>query len=555
MNETTLKKALRKGERVTLECKKAMAEVPRSLWETYSAFANTLGGLILLGVDEHRNETNVAKRYEIVGVTDAQKILTVFWNTINSDKVNVNILTDSDVEVINISGKQIVCIHVPMADWRAKPIYLNGNVYKGTFRRNHEGDYHCTKEEVTAMYRDASRISQDQKVMTGKDVSAFCMDTVHSYRNLFNIVHRNHVWTKLDDETFLFKLGAIDYDDEHRRLHPTAAGLLMFGYENELMQEYPQYFLDYQEHKNPSIRWTDRKISSSGDWSGNLFDFFFSIADKLTADLPHPFKLDGMLRVDDTPLHKAVREALLNTLVNADYYGRRGVVVTKSREGFTFSNPGDFRISMNEAISGGVSDPRNAIVFKMFNLVDLGERAGSGLPTIYNGWEEAYGERPTLSESHDPDRVTLTLHCDNIDHVTFETDDKRAENDRTADKSVVNNNIGGKSAVKIQNTDDKRTINSSMDDKADDKRTINSSMDDKADDKRTINSSMDDKADDKRSQIVTYIKEHGQANVSSLSAALGVSTSQTKRYVYQLVSEGKIVPHGANRNRTYSLRG
>lgn len=242
---------------------------------------------------------------------------------------------------------------------------------------------------------DASRISQDQKVMTGKDVSAFCMDTVHSYRNLFNIVHRNHVWTKLDDETFLFKLGAIDYDDEHRRLHPTAAGLLMFGYENELMQEYPQYFLDYQEHKNPSIRWTDRKISSSGDWSGNLFDFFFSIADKLTADLPRPFKLDGMLRVDDTPLHKAVREALLNTLVNADYYGRRGVVVTKSREGFTFSNPGDFRISMNEAISGGVSDPRNAIVFKMFNLVDLGERAGSGLPTII-----MVGKKHTVNAQH-----------------------------------------------------------------------------------------------------------------------------------------------------------
>ena len=119
----------------------------------------------------------------------------------------------------------------------------------------------------------------------------------------------------------------------------------------------------------------------------------------------------------------------------------------------------------------------------------------------------------------------------------FVTDDKRAENDRTADKSAVDNNIGGKSAVKIQNTDDQRTINSSMDDKADDKRTIN------------------DNKDDKRSQIVTYIKEHGQANVSSLSAALGVSTSQTKRYVYQLVSEGKIVPHGANRNRTYSFRG
>ena len=539
----------KEGNRV--EAKKAGGGIPGSMWETYSSFANTDGGIIVLGVEEMNDGRLVP-----VGVKDPDKMVKEIWNAVNNpQKVSINILMNKDVHIEEVEEKRIIIVEVPRADRSIRPVYVGQNPLSGSYRRNGEGDYHCTKEEVTAMYRDASRISQDQKVMTGKDVSAFCMDTVHSYRNLFNIVHRNHVWTKLDDETFLFKLGAIDYDDEHRRLHPTAAGLLMFGYENELMQEYPQYFLDYQEHKNPSIRWTDRKISSSGDWSGNLFDFFFSIADKLTADLPHPFKLDGMLRVDDTPLHKAVREALLNTLVNADYYGRRGVVVTKSREGFTFSNPGDFRISMNEAISGGVSDPRNAIVFKMFNLVDLGERAGSGLPTIYNGWEEAYGERPTLSESHDPDRVTLTLHCDNIDHVTFETDDKRAENDRTADKSVVNNNIGGKSAVKIQNTDDKRTINSSMDDKADDKRTINSSIDDKADDKRTINSSKDDKADDKRSQIVTYIKEHGQANVSSLSAALGVSTSQTKRYVYQLVSEGKIVPHGANRNRTYSLRG
>jgi len=97
MNENTIREALKKGERVTLECKKAMVEVPKSLWETYSAFANTIGGLILLGVEEHKNETDVAKRYEIVGVKDAQKILADFWNTINSDKVNANILTDSDV--------------------------------------------------------------------------------------------------------------------------------------------------------------------------------------------------------------------------------------------------------------------------------------------------------------------------------------------------------------------------------------------------------------------------------------------------------------------------
>lgn len=37
-----------KGERVTLECKKAQHSVPNSLWNTNSAFANTYGGTILL---------------------------------------------------------------------------------------------------------------------------------------------------------------------------------------------------------------------------------------------------------------------------------------------------------------------------------------------------------------------------------------------------------------------------------------------------------------------------------------------------------------------------
>lgn len=509
----------KEGNRI--EAKKAAGGIPGSMWETYSSFANTDGGIILLGVEEKKDGTLVP-----IGVEDPDKTVKEIWNAVNNpQKMSINILMNKDVRVEEVDGVSIIVVEVPRADRSIRPVYVGQNPMSGSYRRNGEGDYHCTKEEVTAMYRDASHISQDQKVMTGKDMSAFCMDTVHSYRNLFNIVHRNHVWTKLDDETFLFKLGAIDYDDVHRKLHPTAAGLLMFGYENELMQEYPQYFLDFQEHKDPSIRWTDRKISSSGDWSGNLFDFFFSIADKLTADLPRPFKLDGMLRVDDTPLHKAVREALLNTLVNADYYGRRGVVVTKSREGYTFSNPGDFRISMNEAISGGVSDPRNAVVFKMFNLVDLGERAGSGLPTIYSGWEEAYGKRPTLSESHNPDRVTLTLRCDDIDHVMFEVDDKATVNGKdddkaddkrpmnngnTAEKSAVNNKIGGKSADKM--------------------------------------------AHDKKSAIISYLRENGMAKSTQIAVNVGLGISRTKDYLTELVRDGAIISHGTFRNRTYSLR-
>lgn len=94
MDEKTIKEILLKGERVTLECKKAKSEMPKSIWQTFSAFANTIGGLILLGVDENMQEKDIQKRYQIIGVDEPRKIVTDFWNTLNSDKVNENILVD-----------------------------------------------------------------------------------------------------------------------------------------------------------------------------------------------------------------------------------------------------------------------------------------------------------------------------------------------------------------------------------------------------------------------------------------------------------------------------
>lgn len=97
-----------------------------------------------------------------------------------------------------------------------------------------------------------------------------------------------------------------------------------------------------------------------------------------------PFKLEGGDRIDDTPVHKALREALANCLINADYYGRRGIVIIKWKDSFVFSNPGDFRIDVEAAKNGGISDPRNAALIKMFNMVDIGERAGENYIIVEN---------------------------------------------------------------------------------------------------------------------------------------------------------------------------
>ncbi len=52
MDISEVKKLLRLGEKVDVECKKSESTIPMALWETYSSFANTNGGYILLGVKE-----------------------------------------------------------------------------------------------------------------------------------------------------------------------------------------------------------------------------------------------------------------------------------------------------------------------------------------------------------------------------------------------------------------------------------------------------------------------------------------------------------------------
>ena len=104
-----------------------------------------------------------------------------------------------------------------------------------------------------------------------------------------------------------------------------------------------------------------------------------------------------------------MREALANALIHADYYDRRGLVIQKWPDKIRIANPGAFRINVQEALVGGVSDPRNESLIKMFNLINVGERAGSGLPSIRSVWQKQGWQVPEIVEAFNPDRTTLTL--------------------------------------------------------------------------------------------------------------------------------------------------
>ena len=73
-----------------------------------------------MGVVEHMDEQNNTKRFEIVGVEDADKIRKDLWNTVNSrEKVNINLLYDDDIQTIDVDGKKVIAISTLFA-WSSR---------------------------------------------------------------------------------------------------------------------------------------------------------------------------------------------------------------------------------------------------------------------------------------------------------------------------------------------------------------------------------------------------------------------------------------------------
>jgi predicted HTH transcriptional regulator len=401
-----IKSIIDSGEHFRMEAKKAEGGLPESLWESYSAFANSDGGVILLGVSE------INKKLVITGVTGVTQKIQDIWNQLNNrKKISVNILSERRVYVQQVEEKEIIVIEVPRADRHDKPVYINNDLLDGAYRRNAEGDYHCTLAEVKAMLRDQSEISADSTIIDELNPNDLDAESISRYRNHFKSLKPVHIWNGLEDNDFLQKIGALRRA-ESGGFKPTLAGLIMFGTEDVITQILPDYFLDYREIYNAG-RWSDRVVSNLGEWSGNIFDFFFKVVNKLTSDVKIPFRLrNAVERASETPVHIALREALANTVIHADYYGRRGIVIEKKRGNIMFANPGIFRPNVKEAMGGGISDPRNPTIFKMFALIDIGERAGSGLFNIQSVWKDADWAEPVLKEIYNPDRTTLTVEAE-----------------------------------------------------------------------------------------------------------------------------------------------
>lgn len=130
-----------------IEAKKALGGLPESIWETYSAFANTEGGVILLGVIEQEDRS-----FASVWLPDPELLAEDFWKDVNDPAiVSANILEPHHVRIEESGGHRIVVIEVPRANAEQLPVYCGEDPISGSYRRCGEGDYRMEPDEVRAL--------------------------------------------------------------------------------------------------------------------------------------------------------------------------------------------------------------------------------------------------------------------------------------------------------------------------------------------------------------------------------------------------------------------
>lgn len=401
-----------------LELKKAggrdgRGALPASLWETYSAMANSYGGTIVLGVEERPDGS-----LQVLGIAEADKVERDLWNCLHDrNKLSANLLGRDDVKREALDGKELLILRIPRASRGQRPVYINNNPMTGTYIRGYEGDRRCSSEEVRRMLADADAgHPRDSRALPGYTLDDLDPESLSAYRQLFRLSSPDHPFLAENDLGLLRKLSAWQVDKAAGGEGPTLAVLLLLGREEAIRGYLPDFHLDYRElpsdeQAESGVRWLDR-LTLDGSWQGNLLGFYRRVIPKLVAGLKVPFHLEpDLLRRDETHAHAALREALLNSLVHADYTTRSAIRIFRRPDGFEFLNPGTLLLSLDQIRAGGASECRNPTLQHMLRLIGIGEKAGSGFPAILRAWREQHWRTPQLEDDmvRNETRLRLTM--------------------------------------------------------------------------------------------------------------------------------------------------
>ena len=386
-----------KTETNNIEFKKAKDGVPENLYDTFSSFSNTSGGIIIFGVDEKNN-------YDICGITNPD----IFQKKITEQSLMMEPKIRPIITICEYDGKIIASAEIPELDVFNKPCYYSGKgKMKGSYIRVGDADLPMTDYEIYSF--DAFKYKTEDELRSKERIEKDIFNEISINSFLDKIISVKPNLINLDRDTILKMNGIIDKNN-----YPTVCGILNFG-------KYPQIFSpnldivavrcstnEYGIEDQNGIRFLDNKRLD-----GTISEMLKLAISFVINNIKKATRInDSGIREDvlEYPI-KAIREIILNSLIHRDYSihtENEPIRLTIFDDRIEISNPGGLygRLSLNEL--GKVhSDIRNPFIASILEILEVTENRYSGIPTIYAEMKKAGLMEPKFESVRGTFKVTL----------------------------------------------------------------------------------------------------------------------------------------------------
>ena len=407
------------------EVKEASGGIPKSMWETVSAFSNTAGGWIILGVKEKKTEQG--NSYRVSGVENVEKMEQDIITTLRS-RSKFNAVISSRAYRYTIDDKDVLVFEIPVSPYKPVAIKSTGEV----FIRTGSGDVLASDMEVDAIVRDSAFGSRSEMEVAGSGFDDVNLESIASYRSYLRDYNRPLSYPSLDDEAFCKKInivlgsGKLSY-----------GSLLMFGKRDSILRVLPNFWLDYMEIPGDSYSDASQRYTYRMPEQENIWESFQLIMRRLRNFVDAPY-IEGpdIFGTEDNSQLFCLREGLVNFCAHSDYFAAAHPTIRVFDDRIVMQNPGRFILDASEFRSRVLSMPRNPSIIKFFRHPKLSENAGYGIDKIIK-WKELTGSEVKFESDLLISTVTYPLSKNNSRQIDNVGDENNGENDENNDEKKL----------------------------------------------------------------------------------------------------------------------
>jgi ATP-dependent DNA helicase RecG len=386
------------GDHLGVEAQASQAALPKRLWETLSAFANSPGGgAIILGLDEREG-------FRATGVKDPKKIQQDLASL--CDQMDPPLR--AQIRVHRFEGAPLVIAEIPEVDRSQKPCFYRGAGHlNGSFIRVADGDRKLTSYEVQLLMASRGQPRDDEEpvptaTLADLDVARLAGLVNRLKQRSRNLADRSEAEV-LDMLKILVRAGG-------DRVPSLAAMLALGRYPQQFFPALCTQFVVYPTNLVGSPGADDARFLDNRRFDGPISSLVEQLLAALRQHMAQKTMVRGARREDVWQYPEtALREALVNALVHRDLSGAaRGTAVQVAMfpDRLQVSNPGGLfgPVTLDRLGESGVSATRNATLMRLLedapgiDGAPLCENRGSGIGAMIHALRRAGLEPPRFDD-------------------------------------------------------------------------------------------------------------------------------------------------------------